>query len=69
MLAGGGIQGGAVYGASDARAAYVKDKPVSPEDFAATILHAMNIDPATRLSPDGFTRPASTGQPLLDLYT
>lgn len=68
MLAGAGIRGGAVYGESDARAAYVKDKPVSPEDFAATILHALHIDPATRISPDGFTRPASTGQPILDLF-
>jgi len=24
--------------------------------------HAMGIDPAIRLSPDGFTLPASTGQ-------
>ncbi len=68
MLAGAGIQGGAVYGESDARAAYVKDKPVSLEDFAATILHALHIDPATRLSPDGFTLPASQGQPILDLF-
>jgi hypothetical protein len=68
MLAGAGVQGGAVYGASDARAAYVKDKPVTPEDFAATILHAMNIPPDTRLSPDGFTRPASMGEPLHELF-
>jgi len=69
MLAGAGIQGGAVYGASDARAAYVKDKPVSPEDLAATILHAMNISPDTRLSPDGFTRPASLGEPITALFS
>ncbi|HEY8503972.1 MAG TPA: DUF1501 domain-containing protein [Gemmataceae bacterium] len=68
MLAGAGIRGGAVYGASDEQAAYVKDRPVSPEDFGATLLHALDIDPATRLSPDGFTRPASTGQPILDLF-
>jgi uncharacterized protein (DUF1501 family) len=68
MLAGAGIQGGAVYGESDTRAAYVKDRPVSPEDFGATVLHAIGIDPATRLSPDGFSRPASEGQPLLELF-
>ena len=34
---------------------------------AETLLHAMEIDPATRLSPDGFTRPASQGRPLTDL--
>lgn len=64
MLAGAGVRGGAVYGASDATAAYVKDRPVSPEDFAATVLHALDIPAETRLSPDGFTLPASTGRPI-----
>jgi len=68
MLAGAGIKGGTIYGSSDDTAAYVKDHPVSPEDFSGTLLHALGIDPATRLSPDGFTLPASTGQPLLDLF-
>ncbi len=62
MLAGGGIKGGTVYGASDKTAAYVKDDPVSLEDFTATLYHTLGIDPATRLSPDGFTRPASIGK-------
>jgi hypothetical protein len=64
LLAGAGIPGGLVYGASDDTAAYVRERPVSVEDFSATILAALGIDPATRLSPDGFTQPASTGQPL-----
>ena len=68
LLAGGGIHGGAVYGASDAKAAYVKDKPVSLENFSATILHSLGINPDTRLSPDGFTRPASTGEPIAELF-
>jgi hypothetical protein len=41
---------------------------VSLENFAATILHALGIDPDTRLSPDGFTRPASSGEPIADLF-
>ena len=68
LLAGAGIRGGAVYGASDDQAAYVKDRPVSLEDFTATLLHALGIDPKTRLSPDGFTRPASLGNPVLELF-
>ncbi len=68
MLAGAGIRGGAVYGASDKTAAYVKDHPVTLEDFTATLYHALDIDPATRLSPDGFTRPASTGQPIRAIF-
>lgn len=69
LLAGAGIRGGAVYGASDRHAAYVKDLPVSPEDFSATVYHALGIDPTTRLAPDGFTRPASMGQPILSLFS
>ena len=41
---------------------------ISPEDFAATLFHAMDIAPDTRISPDGFTQPASTGQVLAGLF-
>jgi len=68
MLAGAGIRGGTVYGSSDATAAYVRSLPVTLEDFTATLYHAMGVDPATRLSPDGFTRPASTGTPITALF-
>lgn len=64
MLAGAGVQGGAVYGESDKHASFVKTNPVTLEDFSATLLTAMNIDPASRLSPDGFTIPASSGNPI-----
>lgn len=67
MLAGAGIRKGVVYGASDDLAAHVKDRPVSPEDFAATLFQALDIPPETRISPDGFTIPASKGQPIADL--
>ena len=56
-----------MYGSSDRTAQYPKDSPVSLEDFTATLYTALDIDPITRLSPDGFTRPASTGQPIADL--
>lgn len=69
MLAGAGIRGGIVYGESDQRAAYVKNKPVSPEDLGATILHSLDVQAHTRLSPDGFTRPASAGEPVMELFS
>ncbi|MBI2809008.1 MAG: DUF1501 domain-containing protein [Planctomycetes bacterium] len=68
ILAGGGIRGGAVYGETDRIAAYVKDRPVRVQDLGATIYHSLGIAPETRLGRDGFTRPVSTGQPLLDLF-
>ncbi len=45
MLAGAGIKGGSVCGASDAQAAFVKDRPVSPADVCATIYECLGIDP------------------------
>ncbi len=50
VLAGGGIRGGAVYGRSDKDAAYPADHPVSPEDLAATVFHALGIDPEMRIN-------------------
>lgn len=43
LLAGGGIRPGMVYGASDKHAAYPMSDPVTPQDFATTILHAMGL--------------------------
>jgi len=63
-LAGAGIRGGALLGRSDADAAYPADNPVSPEDLAATVFHALGIDPDTRLI-DAQQRPV----PLLDAGT
>ncbi len=64
LLAGAGVRGGMVYGASDKQGAYVQERPVSPENFGATLYRALGIDPGIRLGLDGFTRPASTGQPV-----
>ena len=55
-------------GSSDRNGGYVRDRPVSPENFGATLFHALGIAPEMRLSPDGFTRPASVGQPILNLF-
>jgi hypothetical protein len=68
ILAGAGIRGGAVYGESDRIGAYVKDRPVRPQDLGATIYHALDVPLDLRLGRDGFTRPITTGEPLLDLF-
>jgi len=68
LLAGGGIRGGAVYGASDSTGSYVRDNPVRPEDFGATLFAALGVPPETRLGRDGFTNPASQGQPIRALF-
>jgi hypothetical protein len=68
ILAGGGTRGGMVIGETDRIAAYVKDRPVRVQDLGATIYHSLGIAPETRLGRDGFTRPVSTGTPLLELF-
>jgi hypothetical protein len=55
------VQGGAVYGASDAQAAFVKDRPVSPADVCATIYAALGIDPDSTV-PDRGGRPVAIAQ-------
>ena len=68
ILAGGGIRGGMVYGESDKIGAFVKSKPVRPQDLGATIYHALGVPLDLRLGKDGFTRPISSGEPILDLF-
>ncbi len=70
LFAGGGIQGGQVYGASDKHAAYPKESPVSPEDFLATIYHALGLPPENEV-PDREGRPhriVENGQPVLGVF-
>ena len=70
VLAGDGIRGGITYGASDKDDAYPIDKPVSPEDLAATLFWALGIDPEIRL-PDAQGRPVQIiegGKPLIELF-
>jgi hypothetical protein len=69
LLAGGGIRGGHVHGASDKIAAYPNDNPVSPEDFLATIYHAMGIAPESEVrDQNGRPYVISTGKPVTALF-
>jgi hypothetical protein len=43
LLAGGGVGGGQVYGASDRVGAYPADRPVGPEHLAATLYQALGV--------------------------
>jgi hypothetical protein len=53
LLAGAGLQGGSICGASDAHAAYIKDRPVHIRDICATIYHCLGIDPAMTVHDHG----------------
>jgi len=69
LLAGGGIRGGQVYGASDSMGAYPRDNPVAPEDLLATIYEAMGIDPHSEVR-DRENRPIRIcdGRPVMSLF-
>jgi Protein of unknown function (DUF1501) len=69
VLAGAGVRGGTVYGASDAHAAYIKDKPAHIRDICATIYHCLGIDPDMPVYDHG-GRPvpvAQGGEPLREI--
>jgi hypothetical protein len=56
VLAGGGVKGGYVYGASDKYAAEPAANPTAPLDLAATIYHLLGVDPKTEIR-DRLDRP------------
>ncbi|MBL9118209.1 MAG: DUF1501 domain-containing protein [Verrucomicrobiaceae bacterium] len=70
LMAGGGVKGGYVYGASDERGFAVADKAVNVPDLNASIAYALGIPLDTVLySPS--KRPftvADKGKPVLDLF-
>jgi uncharacterized protein (DUF1501 family) len=69
LLAGGGVTGGAVYGASDRLGAYPAVDAVTPGDLAATIFWRFGIDPAAEIH-DQTGRPhrLAAGEPIRSLF-
>jgi len=69
VAAGGGVRGGNVYGTTDSRAGQVTDRPVSPPDLHATVLHVLGLDPATTIADRrNMSVRASLGRPLMGLF-
>lgn len=68
-LAGGGVQGGAVYGASDPTGSTPARDPVTPGQLATTILWRFGIDPHLHVY-DQTRRPfrLGEGEPLTGLF-
>jgi hypothetical protein len=71
LMAGGGIQGGRVIGATDEIGAYPVDRPVSPAELIATVYHGIGIDLETELPSPG-ARPVPVvdygTEPVLELF-
>ena len=69
VLAGGGVRGGQAYGSTTRDGGHVSDRPVTPADLTATILHHLGIDP-THDYVDEFQHlrnRLSDGRPVRDL--
>jgi hypothetical protein len=69
ILAGAGVSGGKVIGASDSIGAYSTSPPHNPCDLAATMFAALGIDPSGHYE-DSTSRPypISSGRPIRELY-
>ncbi len=69
LFAGGGIQGGQVYGKTDSRGEYPIENVLSPADVTKTVYHAMGIDDLQAIDRGG--RPFNLldeGRPLVELF-
>jgi hypothetical protein len=61
-MAGGGIRGGQVIGASDRVGESPLDRPITPADLACTLFTLLGIDPTHALSTaDGRPIPINQG--------
>jgi hypothetical protein len=70
LLAGGGIRGGQVLGASDSIGAHPRERPTTPAEIHATIYAALGYDPKsiTYESADGRPIALTEGAPILELF-
>lgn len=69
LMAGGGVRGGTVFGASDRLGAYPAADPVTPADLAATIYWRFGIDPRTEVhDATGRPFPLAVGEPIRALF-
>ena len=69
LLAGGGIQGGQVFGSTDKFGEYPKDNPLSPADITQTVYHAMGVNDL--MATDALGRPFNLiedGRVLTELF-
>jgi hypothetical protein len=68
-LAGGGIRGGQVYGASDKVGGQPREGRVQPQDLTATIFHCLGYRPDTEIrDPLGRPLPISRGEVIRQVF-
>jgi uncharacterized protein (DUF1501 family) len=69
LFAGAGVRGGQVVGSSDASGSEPKERPITPQEVAATIYKGLGIDLNTRLpGPEGRFLPIVEAPPIQELF-
>ena len=69
LVAGGGVKGGRVIGRTDAKGTEPADRPVTPQELVATVVHALGVAPdATIPGPDGSPVAVYPGSPVAELF-
>lgn len=69
VFIGGGLRAGVVVGETDSRAAYIQSRPVTVQDYMATLLHVLGVDLRVQYA-DPAGRPRSmveSGRPIEEL--
>ena len=70
LIAGGGLRHGQVIGSTEADGGYIKERPVTPGDLAATIYQHMGV-PLDATYTDATGRPrfiVEQGSPVAELF-
>lgn len=69
LVAGGGVKGGRVVGASDATASEPADRPVTPQELVATVFHALGVPAAATIpGPAGTPVAVYPAAPVTELF-
>ena len=70
LMAGGGVRGGQVIGASDSIGAYPSERPTTPADIHATVFAALGYDvkSISFQSTDGRPVPLTDGLPMTEVF-
>lgn len=70
IMAGGGLPGGAVLGATDRYAGEATERPIHYQDVIATLYHQLGLDPTAAMLQDPTGRPhylVDEGRPIAEL--
>jgi hypothetical protein len=68
-LAGGGVKGGIIHGATDELGFHAIEHPHYVTDIHATVLHQLGLDPLKLELPGRRRLDIDRGSPILDILT